>query len=240
MVKKVNIGDKYNMMTVLEDLGIYQKEGTCAKRHYLKCLCDCGKEKIIDRADMVANRIISCGCYSRNITLKRNRRYNKYFIYKDVVFVKFSNSERYFLCDLEDINYIKEHSWYEDKHGYAVSNINRKRCAFHRLVMNAPKDKEVDHIYQISKGVCDNRKKNLRLCTHQENMENNSFYKNNTSGFVGVTYDKSKNKWLAIISVKGKNIYLGTFSKKEDAIKARKEGEVKYRDKTIQTSKSNA
>lgn len=233
MFIKINAGDKYNMLTVLEDLGIYQKERTSTRRHYYKCKCDCGKEKIICKGDLISGKVISCGCYSRSNTIKRNRRRNKYFIHGDTVFVKFSNSGRYFLCDLDDLHYIKDHCWYEDKHGYAISNKNKKRLSFHRLVLNAPRDKEVDHIFQVSKGVCDNRKNNLRLCTHQENMENNSFYKNNTSGHVGVVFDKSKNKWIATISVKGKNIHLGLYKQKEDAIRARRDGELRYRGKTI-------
>lgn len=233
MRNKVKIGGRFKKMVITEDLGIFQKEGTSARRHYVRCKCDCGKEKVVHLGDLKSGRIQSCGCYNVDKIIERNRRYNKYYIFGETIFVKFSNSNRYFLCDLEDLHYVKEHCWYEDKHGYAISNINRKRCAFHRLVMNAPKEKEVDHIFQVSKGVCDNRKKNLRLCTHQENMENNSFYKNNTSGYTGVVYDKSKNKWIATISIKGRNKHLGLFDKIEDAIEARKLGEWKYRDKVI-------
>lgn len=233
MFIKVKPGDRYNMLTVLEDLGIYQKEGTSARRHYYRCRCDCGNEKILCKGDLASGKVISCGCYSRRNTIKRNRRQNEYFIHNDVVFVKFSNSDRYFLCDLDDLHYIKHHCWYEDKQGYAVSNKNKRRIVFHRIVVNAPIDKEVDHIFQVSRGVCDNRKTNLRLCTHQENMENSSLYKNNNSGYAGVFFDKRNNIWSAGISVKGKNIHLGVFKKKEEAIKARKEGELKYRGKVI-------
>lgn len=239
MFIKVNIGYKYNMLTVLDDLGIYQKEGTSARRHYYRCRCDCGKEKIVCKGDLTSGKTISCGCYSKSNTIKRNRRQNEYHVYDNVIFVKFSNSDRYFLCDLDDLRYIENYCWYEDKHGYAVSNKNKKRIVFHRIVMNAPKNKEVDHIFQVSRGVCDNRKTNLRLCTHQENMENSSLYKNNNSGHAGVSFDKRNNVWVANISVKSKNIYLGVFKNKEEAIKARKEGEVKYRDKVVQTSRKD-
>lgn len=37
-----------------------------------------------------------------------------------------------------------------------------------------------------------------------------------------------RNKWRAYITVNKKQISLGLFNKKEDAIKARKEGELKY------------
>lgn len=50
----------------------------------------------------------------------------------------------------------------------------------------------------------------------------------NTSGVTGVTFDKSRSKWMATIGLQGKRIFLGRFDKKEDAIKARKVAEEKY------------
>lgn len=41
----------------------------------------------------------------------------------------------------------------------------------------------------------------------------------------GVTYDKSRNKWVARISINGKRIYLGRFDTIQEAEKARKEAE---------------
>ena len=46
--------------------------------------------------------------------------------------------------------------------------------------------------------------------------------KNNTSGVVGVSYAKDRNKWTSQIKVNNKTISLGHFLKKEDAIKVRK------------------
>lgn len=51
--------------------------------------------------------------------------------------------------------------------------------------------------------------------------------KNNTSGHKGVSWNSSKNKWVAQIEFQGKHYYLGRFSQKEDAIKAREEAEKK-------------
>lgn len=52
--------------------------------------------------------------------------------------------------------------------------------------------------------------------------------KTNTSGVTGVTWDKSRQKWLAQIVFKGEHKFLGRFGDKEDAIQARKEAEEKY------------
>lgn len=53
-------------------------------------------------------------------------------------------------------------------------------------------------------------------------------YKNNKSGHKGVAWMKTRQKWRAYIGFKGKQITLGYFDDKEDAIKARKAAEEKY------------
>lgn len=52
--------------------------------------------------------------------------------------------------------------------------------------------------------------------------------KNNTSGHKGVYWIKNKKRWAARICFKKKDIYLGSYHNKQDAINARKEAEDKY------------
>jgi len=54
--------------------------------------------------------------------------------------------------------------------------------------------------------------------------------KNSTTGYTGVNYSKSANKYRARLMLQGKEINLGFYDKLEDAIKARKDGERKYYD----------
>jgi hypothetical protein len=51
-----------------------------------------------------------------------------------------------------------------------------------------------------------NKFKNLRLCTNSQNQGNTIKYKNNTSGYKGVYWDKRRKKWRAQIWYKGKRI----------------------------------
>ena len=64
--------------------------------------------------------------------------------------------------------------------------------------------------------------------THTENCRNVSKKSNNTSGYNGVIWHKSAKKWSAQIMVDRKNHYLGLFNTKEEALKARKEADIKY------------
>ena len=53
-------------------------------------------------------------------------------------------------------------------------------------------------------------------------------YSYSKSGVSGVRWDKKRKKWEAYITFKGTGHFLGYYDKKEDAIKARVEGERKY------------
>lgn len=53
-------------------------------------------------------------------------------------------------------------------------------------------------------------------------------YANASSGVSGVNWEPQRKRWRAKITVKRKTIFLGYFKNKEDAIKARIEGERKY------------
>ena len=111
-----------------------------------------------------------------------------------------------------------------DKKKY-VSN-SRFGIRMHRLIMGCnDKNLVVDHINHIT---YDNRKENLRICTSSQNGMNKSRPNNNTSGYVGITYDSSENKWRARLSIGGKTINIGRFEKIEEAVRARKEAEEEY------------
>jgi hypothetical protein len=47
----------------------------------------------------------------------------------------------------------------------------------------------------------------------------------NTSGYNGVYWNKNSQKWVAQIGFKGKTYYLGSYSKLDDAVRAREKSE---------------
>jgi len=77
---------------------------------------------------------------------------------------------------------------------------------------------QVDHIDRNRKN---NRWENLRTATNAENCRNRT-------GVIGVYENKKTGGWYASIGVEGKSKYLGYFKTKEDALKARQDGENKY------------
>ena len=127
------------------------------------------------------------------------------------------------LIDLDDINKASQYKWSLNNKGYARNTKNN--LLLHRLIMDCPKDMEVDH---INRDPLDNRKSNLRICTHKQNLRNKSLQCNSTSGIVGVSWSKTFNKWKSYIMIDNKYINLGLYDTKEDAIIARERAEIEY------------
>ena len=83
----------------------------------------------------------------------------------------------------------------------------------------------IDH---INHNTLDNRKHNLRICTESDNSKNKSLPSNNTSGVVGISFNKKYNKYETYITINYKRKSLGLYDSIEDAIKTRKDAEEKY------------
>lgn len=126
--------------------------------------------------------------------------------------------------DLEDVERVKNIKW-SLNNGYVECSNRKNRVKLHRLLMNITDDVLIDH---KDLNPLNNQKENLRICTISQNGMNRDKPNNNTSGVRGIHFDKSRNKWMAHIRVNGENKWLGRFDKKDDAIKARQEAEIKY------------
>ena len=157
------------------------------------------------------------------------RKYNKYLEMDDYYEFLATNDESVkFIIDKDDFEKIKEISWYvnkKTKNGYYMEHKGRESISVHRLIMGAKKGEYVDH---INGDTLDNRKNNLRIVTNQQNGFNSNIKANNTSGFIGVYYDKNRFKWVASIKLNYKTIHLGRFKLINEAIISRLKAELKY------------
>lgn len=115
-----------------------------------------------------------------------------------------------------------------EKGGYINIQIDKKLYKAHRLAwlyINGAFPDNIDHINHIG---IDNRILNLRDISHADNMRNRSLSSNNKSGVNGVFFYKRDSLWVAQIEIHRKNIFLGRFNDKFDAICARKSADNKY------------
>ena len=84
---------------------------------------------------------------------------------------------------------------------------------------------QIDHINGNKK---DNSISNLRVVNTHENSLNQATPKNNSTGFVGIYFDKIKRRYRARISDNGKRVSLGSFVRLSDAVRARLDAESVY------------
>jgi hypothetical protein len=125
------------------------------------------------------------------------------------------------LVDIEDVDRINASSPWRKHRGsqkqYFVHSAPRpehKNILLHRYIMSAPDGLEVDH---INGNTLDNRKSNLRICQHKENMRNVKLRRTNRSGYKGVSFDVRRNKWKARITLNSRENFLGYFETPQGA-----------------------
>lgn len=115
----------------------------------------------------------------------------------------------------------------KQKKYYVIVSIQRKQYRAHRIIWlwmtgEWPKE-EIDH---IDGDGTNNKWLNLRQVTTAENGKNKCLLNTNTSGYMGVNWDKSRGKWCAYIKSNRRKIHLGRFVTLEDAVAKRKSAEV--------------
>ena len=96
--------------------------------------------------------------------------------------------------------------------GYRRIIVNGKSYRAHRLawfyIYGVWPPEGTDHYNRIRD---DNRLCNIRTANDEMNSRNKGKYKNNKSGYKGVSWKDKNNKWVAQIQVNKKGIHLGLF-----------------------------
>lgn len=194
------------------------------------CLCDCDNQIVVLGENLRTNHTQSCGCLARETASKISRKYNRYII-SEGYYIGYTSKGEEFYFDIEDYEKVKKYCWLINACGYVATNVwennSNKIILMHRLIMGFPDGLEIDH---IGGGTTknDNRKSNLRIVTHSQNLKNVGIRTNNTSGVTGVSFDRQTKRWRASIKTDDRTINLGRFENFDDAVKARKEAEEKY------------
>ena len=130
------------------------------------------------------------------------------------------------IVDDDDYEWLSQWKWYYSN-GYVRMHIygdgKKEGVLMHRLINDTPPGMSTDH---INGDKLDNRRRNLRTCTNQENMRNTGQWSHNTSGCKGVDFHDGK--WRARIIIGKKEKHLGYYPRMIDAARARKKAEVQH------------
>lgn len=230
--KDIPIGTKFGRLTVIK-----RDDSKVGKGAYWLCKCSCGNPNLISvlGVSLRNGSKQSCGCLKKEHDkefIENGKKINTYDLSGDYG-IGFDSKMNKFYFDLEDYNKIKNYYWYKNHQNYIVSvNTDLKNkenghyVSMHRFILNLNNSNNVvDHINHKQ---WDNRKINLRICSSNNNAKNKSIQYNNTSGYPGVTWHKKSCSWIARINKNKKRISLGSFDTFEEAVKVRKEAEIKY------------
>lgn len=236
----MKIGDSVGTWIVIDKgdgkwVGNGKGKNKIFKRTWI-CRCNCGFCNMVERdvveKNLMAGQSNGCGLKSRSKNGKNNKKFNKYNLTGEYG-IGYLHDSYEFYFDKEDYEKIRYYSWcllsIKDKYIMTTEKDDAgkyNKIFLHNLIMNnINKEIVVDHIYGE---LFDNRKERLREITKINNMKNLKKYKTNTSGTKGVSFNKNENKWCAYIGCEKEKYNLGKFLNIKDAIKARKEAEIKY------------
>lgn len=194
------------------------------------CECNCEKHRQIKAVgvDIRNGHTKSCGCLQD----EASTQLHKTNIYSEMLIDKYgcyyigytTNTNQPFYIDAEDYIKVKDHCWCE----VASNGVTKLVSRFGKRILSLHQFLGFGYYDHIDRNELNNRHHNLRQCTYSQNSMNRGLQSNNTSGITGVTWDKRQLKWKAQIKVNRKQINIGFFSNKEDAIRARLEAESRY------------
>ena len=227
MRKRLDLtGQKFGRLTVIKQAPNHVSKGGRTSTCWY-CHCECGNDCIVATQSLRNGCTKSCGCLNKENASKR-RIMNTYDLSGEYG-IGYTTKGHPFYFDKEDYDLIKDYCWNANNDGYIYTVRNKKTYIMHVLIMNGVEKTNEQIFIDHEDGVpYNNRKYNLRPCTPAQNTHNRHFSPYNTSGVMGVWYDKSRNKWVA--SLKEGNQYRlhKRFTDINDAIIARLKAEKEY------------
>lgn len=126
------------------------------------------------------------------------------------------------LVDEQDYERVAVLKWHARRtkrnYWYAVASPAQNIHVYmHRVILGCQPGQQVDHINHDG---LDNRRRNLRLCSHSQNLANSRPRRNTSSRFKGVSWDTYYKCWRARICHNERKHHLGRFDSEEEAARA--------------------
>lgn len=146
---------------------------------------------------------------------------------------KFEHLKKSIQVSDEDIDLIENFNWkvhcqtpeetinqlFYAKRPFKDASGKHRHMPMHREIMARVVGRPLlrhEHIDHIDCDGLNNRRDNLRIVTHRQNMGKMRLKTNNKSSFTGVS--QYKGGWMANIHADGRRIFIGVYKEKRDAV----------------------
>lgn len=207
MKRKDLLGKKFGRLAVI----CFAKNSPLGQAMWA-CLCDCGNKRIVASSNLQNGHTKSCGCY-------RNERNTKHGQHGSIEYKTWQG--------MIDRCTNPNATSYSNYGGRGITVCDRWRDFRSFLADMGSRGSKKLTIERI-----DNNKgyepKNCYWASRTAQRRNSRLDKRNRTGFRGVFWHKQIKKYWAYIGVDRKLITLGFFIKLQEAVEARKKGELEY------------
>jgi len=159
-----------------------------------KCMCDCGNITKVTTVNLIGKNTKSCGCL-------RNDQLRTHGLYKHPLVPVWKTMK----CRSE--NHTIDPDWQNDFksfYDWAMENGWKEDARIYRL------DRKKGYL-----------KENCKIGNARNVTLLGKMQSNNTSGYIGVYYQTSRDRWVAVITIKGKHVHLGRYKDVDSAVKVR-------------------
>ncbi len=201
-VRRIEPGQRYGRLTV-----VAKTDRRVSDRVVWECRCDCGNTTYVTSSHLASGSTISCGCAKTGTNLLdlSGQRFGRLTVLRRTDRHMGNSVIWECRCDCGNTAYVAStnlRKGYTKSCGCLSSEIHREsfRPVRAKRAMDYIDGTDVKGLLQEPG-------------------------KSNTSGTVGVSYDRSVRLWKAEITFKGRNYYLGSSREKDIAVAIRKEAE---------------
>lgn len=208
------VGEKFHYLTVIDSA-----ESRLGNKRVV-CQCDCGKQKTYLYCSIKSGKTKSCGCMSRKLWVSSHAEKvasqnahngSKWIINGDIATSEFCGIT--VTISAADLALVENYRWHAHRYVYGTIAGSTKTVLLHRVIAGAKKGQSVDH---ANGDTYDNRRENIRLCTHSDNMKNRRKPLRSKGKYKGV-FQARNGKWYSQITANGARKCLGTFESEVDA-----------------------